>query len=83
MLAPFGSLNSEVHVEIWYTCWMLDGMLYNSIFMLDLLDGTLSDAPHIAAKEKIIDAGEAHSFTAHKFATRGNTFFACFTCLMH
>ena len=51
--------------------------------MLDLLDGTLSDAPHIAAKEKIIDAGEAHSFTAHKFATRGNTFFACFTCLMH
>ena len=78
----FESLNSEVHVDcadMLHKCYIYHTFLDT----LDLLDGTVSDAPHIAAKEKIIDAGEAHSFTAHKFATRGNTFFACFTCLMH
>ena len=35
---------------------------------------THSDARY--RKGEIIDAGEAPSFTAHRFATRGNTFFS-------
>ena len=35
-----------------------------------MMCGASSDVAHIAAKEKIIDGGDAPSFTAHECATR-------------